>query len=203
MKSQNLLCLVAVIVGLASLSAKLSAVEATAKMEVVPGHPWRPPFGLDPVGRPPDVMVTFAGKQQPAGEFAVVGLRQGQEVSRQVLTPIKIKKDPSVARVSLELVPEEVVLLGKSTATNGFVELVRQAVTMPPFEAEALAKPESVINPVDLGTILPPAYCLLLAGGQQATVEIAALNRNADVWRRAPASGTSQLQARGFRRRYR
>lgn len=182
MKSRNLLCLVAVMVGLGVLlSAKLSAVEATAKMEVVPGHPWRPPFGLDRVGRPPDVMVTFAGKQQPAGEFAVVGLRQGQEVSRQVLTPIKIKKDPSVARVSLELVPEEVVLLGKSTATNGFVELARQAVTMPPFEAEALAKPESVINPVDLGTILPPADCLLLAGGQQATVEIAALNRNADV----------------------
>ncbi|MDD5708714.1 MAG: hypothetical protein PHR35_22600, partial [Kiritimatiellae bacterium] len=69
-----------------------------------------------------------------------------------------------------------------SEAGKEFVELARQAVTLdrPPFEAEAVARPDKVINPVDLGTILPPADWLLLAGGQKATVEVAALARTAD-----------------------
>jgi hypothetical protein len=50
-------------------------------------------------------------------------------------------------------------------------------VKLPAFEAEAVARPEKVVNPVDLGTILPPADWLLLAGGQKAEVEVAALRR--------------------------
>ncbi len=59
--------------------------------------------------------------------------------------------------------------------------MARAGVELPAFEAEAVARPEAVINPVDLGTILPPADWLLLAGGQQAEVDVAALSRHRDV----------------------
>src|SRR5438045_2192628 len=39
-----------------------------------------------------------------------------------------------------------------------------------------LACEDKVINPVDLGTILPPADWLLLASGQKAIVEVAAIS---------------------------
>jgi hypothetical protein len=58
------------------------------------------------------------------------------------------------------------------------VELARQAIKLPSFEAEAAARPDKVINPVDLNTILVPADWLLLAGGQKAYVKVAVLNRD-------------------------
>ncbi|MDD2765082.1 MAG: hypothetical protein PHE83_14040 [Opitutaceae bacterium] len=161
-----------------------------ATMQIVPGHPWRPPFGLDRVGRPPDAVVTFAGSEKPVGEFVVLGYRDGKEVSRQVLNPIRTKKDPwttqvcldpYVARVSLEDGLEEAALFFKSPPAGEPIELARQTVMPPSFEADAIAQPESVINPVDLGTILVPYDWLLLAGGQKATVEVAALYRGAGV----------------------
>src|SRR5262249_35237779 len=42
--------------------------------------------------------------------------------------------------------------------------LVRQPVAWPEVEAEAIARPDHQINPVDLGTILVPHDWLLLAG---------------------------------------
>ena len=158
--------------------ASVRAAPAEVKLTVEPGHPWTPPFGLDRVGRPPDAVVTFAGKESPAGEFVLVGYRDGKEVSRQAVVPGKVK---NAARVPLEAGPTEVVLLAKSSPDGEPVELARQAVTLPPFEAEAVAWPESLIHPVDLGTILVPHDWLLLAGGQKATVEVAALNRGADA----------------------
>jgi len=175
--------LAAVVLGgwdLAAEEASVRAAPAEVKLTVKPGHPWTPPFGLDRVGRPPDAVVTFAGKEPPAGEYVLVGYRDGKEVSRQTMSPAG-KKAPYVVRVSLEAGPTEVVLLAKSSPDGEPVELARQAVTLPPFEAEAVARPESVIHPVDLGTILVPHDWLLLAGGQKATVEVAALNRGADA----------------------
>ncbi len=164
----------------AALAAGDAPSPPVAQMQIVPGHPWRPPFGLDRVGRPPDVVVTFAGNGPPAGEFVLVGYRQGKEVGRQAVIPAGTKA-PYVARVSLEAGPAEVVLLVRSSPGGEPVELARQAVTLPPFEAESVARPESVIHPVDLGTILVPHDWLLLAGGQKAAVEVAALNRGADA----------------------
>ena len=86
-----------------------------------------------------------------------------------------------MTRIPLEAESAEVVLLARSSPDGEFRELARQAVTLPPFEAESVARPESIIHPVDLGTILVPHDWLLLAGGQKATVEVAALNRGADV----------------------
>jgi hypothetical protein len=45
------------------------------------------------------------------------------------------------------------------------------------IEAEAQARPESAINPVDLGTILPPHGWLLLGPGQKGVLDVAAFCR--------------------------
>jgi len=49
------------------------------------------------------------------------------------------------------------------------------------FEADAIASPDEVINPVDLGTILVPGDWLLLKAGQKGTVEIAAVSWDRDL----------------------
>ena len=49
------------------------------------------------------------------------------------------------------------------------------------MEADAVARPDQVVNPVDLGTILVPAGWLLLAPDQSASLEPAAVNRTSDV----------------------
>jgi hypothetical protein len=49
------------------------------------------------------------------------------------------------------------------------------------FEAEAIARPDEVVNPVDLGTVLVPSGWLLLGPGQTATLDVAALGRSGDV----------------------
>ena len=50
-----------------------------------------------------------------------------------------------------------------------------------PFEADAIARPDRLINPVDLGAILPPSDWLLLADGQKGTIDVAAISRTTDV----------------------
>lgn len=44
-----------------------------------------------------------------------------------------------------------------------------------PFEADALARPDQIVNPVDLGTILVPAGWLVVTDGQKGTIDIAAI----------------------------
>ena len=61
------------------------------------------------------------------------------------------------------------------------VELVRQTIQLPEVEADAIARPDNVINPVDLGTILVPSGWLLLGPKQSATLDFAAINRGADL----------------------
>ena len=60
-------------------------------------------------------------------------------------------------------------------------ELARQKLTLAPLEFEAVAQPDKVINPVDLGAILVPADWLLLSGGQKATVKLAMLSCTKEV----------------------
>nr|MBC8373119.1 hypothetical protein [Planctomycetota bacterium] len=57
----------------------------------------------------------------------------------------------------------------------------RQRVEPPPVEADAIAAPDRVINPVDLGAVLVPADHLLLAGGQSGHVDVAAISRACDL----------------------
>ena len=61
------------------------------------------------------------------------------------------------------------------------VELARQSVARPAFQADALVQLEHPVHPVDLGAILVPSDWLLLADGQTGTVAVAAIFRAGDV----------------------
>ena len=122
----------------------------------------------------------------PKDRYAVAGYRDGKEVSRQAVKFIdehssflgdRSKARYRFGRVPLEGWPSEVVLLVKTEAQTEWAAAARAEVKPPIFEADVVARPDKSINPVDLGTILPPANWLLLAGGQKVEVEVAALNR--------------------------
>src|SRR5689334_18149621 len=49
------------------------------------------------------------------------------------------------------------------------------------FEADAEARPDQTINPVDLGAIFVPSGSLLLGPGQNAVVDVAALSHAATI----------------------
>ena len=171
-----------VLTGVLALAVQGTASAEVVRMRVEPGHPWRPPFGLDRLGRPLDAVVEVPSGPMPAGEYVVVGYREGKEVSRQGVAFLpKRDEPPHVGRVTLEAWPSEVALWVKADPQARPVELARAAVKPPAFEAEAVALPEAALHPIDLGTILVPADWLLLAGGQKATVEVAALSRSNDM----------------------
>ena len=155
------------------------------KLTVEPGHPWTPPFGLERVGRPMEAVVEVPPGAKPAAEYVIVAYRDGKETSRRTVTPVVDTRSPQPAsgfgRVVLEGWPSEVALVVKADAQARPVEVARAQVKPPALEAAAVARPDTVIHPVDLGTILVPADWLLLAGGQRAEVEVAALGRGGDL----------------------
>ena len=65
-----------------------------------------------------------------------------------------------------------------------------------PFEADAIAEPESIVNPVDLGTVLVPHDWLLLGPGQAAVVQVAAFSRDGERAVRVAAWFESKQDAR-------
>lgn len=155
-----------------------NAIESP-RIRIDPGHPWRPPFGLDRIGRPLVVLVEVTSQHKPAQEFSLVGRVSGREIARHVVR--LPDKPPYADRITFEAAPDELVLLARDGAEGAYKEVARQAVQQPEFEAEAVARPDRVINPVDLGTILVPYDWLLLAGGQGATVEVAAICHTRDI----------------------
>lgn len=165
--------------GAASLAAGGAPEKAACQIRLDPGHPWRPPFGLARVGQPLTAVVEIASDRKPAGAYRLVGYQNGNEVGRRELS--FSAEPPYTSRATLETWPTELVVLGTSGPQGKPVELARQAVEPPPFEAEAIARPDTVINPVDLGTILVPTGWLLLADDQRASVDVAAIRRTSDV----------------------
>lgn len=167
--------------------------EASAATSVDQGHPWRPPFGLGRVGRLPVAQVELSARQAPTRGYYLTAYRDGREVERHKLTlssnpshyaasgltPTQKIPPPFFAHVQLASVPSEVVLEAKCKGRSE--ELVRHPVTWPEIEADAVASPDRLINPVDLGAILPPHDWLLLAGGQTAIVQVAAFSHMRDV----------------------
>jgi len=159
------------------------------KLTVEPGHPWTPPFGLERVGRPLEAVVEAPADAKPDQEYVIVAYRDGNEIRRRgvaLVVGMKAQQPTSqpathFGRIALDDWPSEVALLVKADAQAEPVEVARARVTPPAFEAEAVARPETVIHPVDLGAILVPADWLLLAGGQRAEVEVAALSRSGDL----------------------
>ena len=142
-----------------------------------PGHPWRPPFGLERVGRP-IIAVVEAGSRPESARIVLACFHNGTELARH---PVRFPENPPYsARVTLEAAADELVLMAEATAGGKPVELARQAVTISDFEAEAIARPDRVVNPVDLGTILVPTDWLLLGPAQSAAVDVAAISRVRD-----------------------
>ena len=154
--------------------AVAAEAKPTAQIRIDPGHPWRPPFGLDRIGRPLTAVVEIAAGAQPATQYALAAYLDGKEITRSVLSPTG--KPPYSCQVSFPQGPTELVLEAKS-ADGKVVDLARQKVDRPAFEAEAIARPERIINPVDLGAILVPSDWLLLAGGQKGKIDVAAICR--------------------------
>jgi hypothetical protein len=161
-----------------AFGAETTQVQPEARIRVDDGHPWRPPFGLQRVGRPLMATVEISTPREAATEYALVTRRGAQELSRSVLK--LTGQSPSMCQVPLNPWPTEIVLV--ATPPQGTaVELARQTVEPPAFEAEAVARPDNVVNPVDLGCILAPSNWLLLRGGQAGTVEAVAICRTRDV----------------------
>lgn len=159
-------------------------------LTVDPGHAWTPPFGVERVGRPLEAVVEVPGGAEPGDEFAVAAYRDGREISRQAVTLVDEKTNYfsdqqkgrfRFGRLVLENWPAEVALWAKPKAASAWTEVARVEVKPPAFEADAEARSDKPVNPVDLGAIFPPASWLLLQGGQGAEVEIAALSRAADI----------------------
>ena len=164
--------------------------EVVPRVRIDPGHPWRPPFGLERVGQPVTAVVEITSEQRPLREYSLAGYLNGKEVKRHVLHLSKLHphmgqkqsgKAIYAARVTFSKYPAELVLFATCRFQGEAVELVRKPLEPPAVEAEAAASPDELIHPVDLGTILVPADWLLLAGGQNARVDVAAISRARDV----------------------
>ena len=174
-------------------SAALADPTARYSVRLDPGHPWRPPFRLDRVGQPIAAVVE-ASTQPGAAAFVLEAFSKGKRVGGQALNfP---DKPPYSVRVTLDGVAsaDELVLSAVTGEEPKPIELARQAIQVPGFEADAVARPDAVVNPVDLGTILVPAGWLLLGPGQTATLELAAISRTRDL-PAARAEGVVRLDA--------
>lgn len=170
--------------------AKSCAPTPSPEVAVDAGHPWRPPFGIDRVGASPVAHIRWNTEQKPAAEYDLVTYRSHHETERYRLHP---QQDPSpsqrrhtdtrpyFANVTLQEIPDEVRVLGQCRAAAKAKEILRQAVKWPELEADAEARPDRPIHPVDLGAILVPHDQLLLASGQHAIVDVAVLSRARDI----------------------
>ncbi len=168
-----------ILAGLAAILTGASKSGPGLQVRVEGGHPWRPPFGLDRVGRP--IMVVVEAGQRPVLEVPhfLSAVRNGKTVKT---VAVKFpEKPPYTARLELPASADELLLWWFAAAGGERVPVLRQEVKVPEFEADAIARPDRVVNPVDLGTILVPTGWLLLGPGQSATVEVAAISRVRDL----------------------
>ena len=156
-----------------------------AKIRIDPGHPWRPPFGLERVGKPITAWAAIKSDQRPSREYFLVGYVDQNETERHVLNMMskmsnRFERKPDSReyddRALFTTYPDEIVLYAQCRFDGQPVELARAAVEFPEVEAEATARPEELIHPLDLGTIFVPHDWLILAGGQKTVLDIAAIS---------------------------
>ncbi len=149
------------------------------EISIDPGHPWRPPFGLDRVGKPPTIVVELSAAKRLRREYMLVGYTDGKELERRY---VHVQRASSIkVPVTFNSYPTEVVLFTRCKFEGQRFELVRKAISLPSFEAAAIARPEEAFHPVDLGTILVPAGWLLLGPRQQASLDVAAISYAEDI----------------------
>lgn len=165
--------------------------DARAEIEVNQAHPWRPPFGIDRIGAPLDVLVTIDGQPAPRTEYELVAYRDQRQVATQPVHPAPNPRPPSTtappvgaqlfANARFSEIPEEVAFFARCIHHEQAIELARAHVDWPLFEADASARPSRVTNPVDLGAILVPHEWLLLGPDQKAIVSMAAISRDRSI----------------------
>jgi hypothetical protein len=126
------------------------------------------------------VIVQFAGETHPAPAHWLAAFRDGKEVERKSLDVAGAS--PFTARVSFTAspAPDELVLFVKDAAGKE-TKRAHWRVERPAFEADAEAAAEPVMNPVDLGAVLPPADWLVLSPKQQARATVAAFAAKEDL----------------------
>ena len=182
LKTKSLIVIAVLVAGMTIGRPESAAV----KLTVEPGHPWTAPFGVERVGRPLDAVVDVPSGVATGDAYELVGLQHGREVSRRRVKFIDEKlnflteeSDPRYrfGRVTLDDWPSQVALFKRSGSQQEWMEMAREPVLPPDFEAEAEARAVQPVNPVDLGAILPPAKWLLSEGGKSVNVRVAALSR--------------------------
>ena len=163
--------------------------KVTAQIRLDSQHPWRPPFGLERVGQPLTAVVEVTAEERPHREYWLAALVGGREVEQQSFhlsggsagaSPSR-SEAPYTGRATFAIFPDELALFAKCRFQGEPTEIARYRVPPALFEADAIAQPESRINPVDLGTVLVPNDWLLLGGRQKGSVDLAAISRSADV----------------------
>jgi hypothetical protein len=155
------------------------ALGPSLQVRVDRGHPWRPPFGLDRIGRPLTVVVEADQRPLPDQACFLSVIREGKTIATAAVNFPDTA--PSAARLEVKDHADEVHLWWVRAADGERVPVLRQKVDIPEFEADAIARPDRVVNPVDLGTILVPSDWLLLGPEQAATLDVAAMSRLRDL----------------------
>lgn len=148
------------------LMAAIAAAAPQVKLRVETAHPWRPPFGTERVGQGRVAVVEAVG-DEPLPELTLSARLAGKEVGRlSVRIP---DKSPRIGRVALDGIFDFDEL--------ALADIVTTKVDLPRFEADATARPDKLINPVDLGAILPPADWLVLGPGESGSITVRAIQR--------------------------
>lgn len=115
----------------------------SARIRVDAGHPWRPPFGLDRVGKPLAVGAEITSASLPVREYSLVGFLEGKEIGRYALA-LSRGKSIWTGEASFDIYPDQIVLSAKGRFQGDPEEVAREAVELPAFEAEAIARPEQI-----------------------------------------------------------
>lgn len=168
--------------------------------------PWRPPFGLDRPGAPSNVRIVVPDPIEKAayiletssGADAALSMTYTAEQLSKSMIVVPLPAYVDKARLTV-------------VKDGAHVPISEIKIDRPALEAAADAFPESTINPIDLGTVLPPKGWLVLAPKMQTRVRVAAswkgdgaLKLLARAWfDHAPeASGSGTLEtSRGDRER--
>ena len=130
------------------LKAQLPCDEkVTSSIHIDSGHPWRPPFGLDRVGKPITVVVDLSAPTRPLQEYYLAGFRSGHELERHVLN-LSQTKDTFTATTSLGQYPDEVVLSAKCRYQGEATELRPvSSQTAKQWKPTRLPRPDKLISP--------------------------------------------------------
>ena len=134
---------------------------------------------MERIGQPYTIVVDISSSENRPLVYRLIGYKDGKEIESHDLN--LAGELPGNPRITLERFPTEIALFTKPEAEKSYRELTRKTLRYPVFEAQALARPEIIVNPINLGTILTPGDWLLLGKDQKAVLDIAAIGYDRDM----------------------